>query len=140
MENFSFNVPTTWDVNNLHLVGIVMNYNADYRKQSVLNATEEVFDNGVSSAVPIEETRIVDVFPNPVNTMGAVRMEFSKTTAADFALYDIYGKKVQDIHSSRFVPGVHHVYFDASELSNGVYLLQVATEKGILSQRVVVAH
>ncbi len=140
MENFSFTVPTTWNVNNLHLVGMVMNYNADYRKQNVLNATEEVFDNGVATVDPVEETRIVDVFPNPVNTMGAVRMEFSKTTAASFALYDIYGKKVQDIHNSRFVPGIHHVYFDASELANGVYLLQVNTEKGTLSQRVVVAH
>lgn len=140
LENFSFNVPTTWDVNNIHMVGIVMNYSSDYRQQSVLNATEEVFDNGVATAAPVEETRIVDVFPNPVNTTGAVRMEFSKTTAASFELYDIFGKKVQDIHSSRFTPGVHHVYFDAQGLANGVYLLQVKTDKGTLSERVVVAH
>ena len=140
IENFTFNVPNTWDVNKLHMVGIVMDYDSDYRQQSVLNAAEGTFDNGVSAAAPVEETRIVDVFPNPVNTMGAVRMEFSKATEASFALYDIYGKKVQDIHAAKFVPGIHHVYFDAHNLANGVYMLQVATDKGTMSQRVVVSH
>lgn len=139
-ENFSFTVPTGWDINNIHLVGIVMNYNNDYRKQSVLNANEGTFDNGVSAEPEVEQTRFVDVFPNPASTMGGARIEFSKVTKAEIALYDIHGRKVQDIQSARFTAGTHHVYFNASTLANGVYILKMHSDSGTLSRRVVVSH
>lgn len=139
-ENFSFTVPTSWDVNELHMVGLVMNYSSDYRKQSVLNASENSFDNGVAAPASIEETRFVGVSPNPASGLGVARVEFAKATEASFDLYNAFGQHVQHLSHARYMPGAHHVYFDASTLAEGVYLLSVKTESGTLTKRVIVAH
>lgn len=139
-EDFSFTVPTSWDVNKLHMVGVVMNYDDDFRKQSVLNASENTFDNGVTAPAAVEETRFVGVSPNPASGLGVARVEFAKPTQASFDLYNAFGQHVQHLSEARYMPGAHHVYFDATTLAEGVYLLAVKTETGTLTKRVIVAH
>ena len=139
-ENFTFTVPAGWNENNLHMVGIVMDYDDNFRKQKVLNASENSFDNGVSAAPAVEQTQIVDVFPNPVAGIGVARVDFSTKTKATFSLYNTFGVKVQEITSANYLPGTHHIYFDTQSLANGVYLFHGETSNGSLTRRVVVSH
>lgn len=139
-QNFSLTVPAGWDINNIHFVGAVIDYNDDFRKQKVLNAAQSGFDNGVAAQPEVEVTQIVDVFPNPVAGIGVARVDFSKKTEATFSIFNAYGQKVQELAHANYLPGTHHIYFDSQSLANGVYMLHAETEFGTLTRRVVVAH
>ncbi len=78
-------------------------------------------------------------YPNPFN--GQTRIGFSigrnpasgihksntPETRVVVSVFDILGRKIADLVDAPFSPGQHHVLFDASGLSSGVYLYQIRT-------------
>lgn len=139
-QDFSYLVPSNIDINNVHLVGVLMNYSDDFRQQSVLNAQEASLDNGVAAPAPVESTRIVGISPNPADDLSVIRVDFDKPTEANFELYNAFGQRVRSISQQRFMPGTHHLYVETSSLAPGAYIVRAQTPQGVLSRRLVVVH
>ncbi len=80
------------------------------------------------------------VLPNPVSRGRELILEFNAGDSfeADLVLFNLAGQRVQAIGRRRFSPGNNELSFPTSTLSPGVYLLSMVSEKGRLTQRVVI--
>ncbi|MEM7038870.1 MAG: Omp28-related outer membrane protein, partial [Bacteroidota bacterium] len=140
VNNFSLTLDPSWDINELKFIGAVVRYSPDKRKQEILNAGDAPIDNGVSSANPVTETRSLGIIPNPVSNLGAVAVEFAKPAQARFSLHNSLGQEIRFLKEGRFTAGQHHVWFNGASLPNGVYFLQVKSDQGNFTEKVVISH
>lgn len=80
----------------------------------------------------------LDVFPNPASAITCIPVELPRSSRGSLSLYDVTGKKVQDIHSGFFTLGESKYFIDASILEQGAYLIVLETEKFRKTKRLMV--
>jgi subtilisin family serine protease len=86
--------------------------------------------------VSIAENRIVSIAPNPfVNTI-TIQYESNKKENLQVAIYNSKGQLILQTYY-KVVDGVNQLYIDGSELAAGVYLLQLRTSEGIITQKII---
>jgi hypothetical protein len=91
----------------------------------VLEAMEYVdIDEPVANALP-EKTSLLYNYPNPFNARTQINYELSHTADVSIAIYDILGRRLQDITVGRQEPGLHAYTWDARELPSGIYFYRL---------------
>jgi hypothetical protein len=79
----------------------------------------------------------VQVYPNPASSHARIELALEAPTAVDITVFDLNGRRIETLAAgSQFAAGLH--YLDWSPKSQGVFLVRVATEFGILTERVTV--
>lgn len=77
-------------------------------------------------------------YPNPFNPTTTIIYEIAKETIVSLKVYDVIGNEVVTLVNETKPAGTYEVIFDATNLSNGVYLYKIqagnftATKKLIL--------
>jgi photosystem II stability/assembly factor-like uncharacterized protein len=80
---------------------------------------------------------LLRVFPNPFNS--TTRIEYTVVGGGDdpatpleisIGLYDLLGRKVRDIAGERRRPGTYSLFFDAMDLSSGMYFIRLIAQPG----------
>lgn len=75
-------------------------------------------------------------FPNPAQDLLTVNVGLTSPSAIDIELINLEGKRIQhNIFESRQVGSV---ILNISDVANGVYILNVRTEEGMKSQKIIV--
>jgi hypothetical protein len=64
-------------------------------------------------------------YPNPFNPSTIIKYSLAKESSVKLTLYNILGKKIQELFSGRQNPGEHEIIFNASNLSSGVYFYTI---------------
>lgn len=102
--------------------------NPDLDGEPILNATE-----------PLAAENLMKVFPNPANELFTLDLKLQDMNDwAEIRLFDLSGRilfqrRYDNIQEGRFV-------YDVSQLTNGVYFLQLNTPNGARTERIVVQH
>ncbi len=79
------------------------------------------------------------LFPNPATTMTTVHFQLAEPRTVAFSIHDILGKKLIDGGQSAYSAGDQTRELDLDELSAGMYLLAMTTDRGEqVIQRIVV--
>lgn len=71
----------------------------------------------------------VSIYPNPVSSI--INIELADITATKVILYDMNGRVIQTENI------INSSVIDISNLANGIYLMQITTDKGIVSKKIV---
>lgn len=75
-------------------------------------------------------------YPNPFNTSTTISFTLTQTSEVKIAVYDVLGRNVKSAlpgDATGFLSaGEHHISFDGSDLSSGIYFIRV--EAGEISQ------
>ena len=122
------------------IVAFITSYNADPTKVEVLNVVEVPLAFGVGVAeVKSNNTINAQVFPNPTNGITQVDFNLSSTSNVTVEVIDLVGKKVMDVREGAFATGSHSVYFDATNLNNGIYFVRILSSEGSSTQKFVVS-
>lgn len=82
--------------------------------------------NIVSYSVP-DNYSLSQNYPNPFNPSTKIRFGIQHSTSADITIYDIMGRKVENILQKQLTPGTYEVKWDASKYSSGVYFYRFTT-------------
>lgn len=92
------------------------NQRVEYRDR-ILSATP------TGAAMPTEFS--LSAYPNPFNP--ATTLEFAVPSAGRFSIriYDLAGRLVTTLADNQFSEGTHHLAFDASKLTSGIYMAQM---------------
>ena len=75
-------------------------------------------------------------FPNPASDLLTVNVGLEKVSAIDIELLNLEGKRIQ--HNTFGPVQVGSIVLNISDVPNGVYILNVRTEEGMKSQKIVV--
>ncbi|MFA5706590.1 MAG: T9SS type A sorting domain-containing protein [Candidatus Neomarinimicrobiota bacterium] len=85
-----------------------------------------------------EDFRLQPAYPNPFNPSFTVPFELHRAMDVRIAMYDLSGRQVRSIVSSRMDAGSYDLRVDASDLRSGIYFVrsiigdQVNTQKMLL--------
>lgn len=72
---------------------------------------------------------IVDVFPNPCNSVVLIHLDRLGEAQARIAVFDPLGREIVVLHDGVIAPD-GRIYLDVSALSNGTYALEITTSGG----------
>ena len=80
------------------------------------------------------------VYPVPSAEIMNVQFEMKQSLMVDFTLLDMQAREIPLLHD-KAKAGINNFSFDASDLSNGLYVLYVKQNENILfSKKIIVAH
>lgn len=92
-----------------------------YRFESQNPVTAELTDD-----LP-NEIRLNQNYPNPFNPSTEISFHLPEATYVELNVYDILGQEITTLVSGYRSEGEHHVQFDASDLSGGIYIYSLQT-------------
>ncbi len=138
--NYQYKVPGLYNEENMSIISFV-NYGEPNRRD-VLNVIEH---HGITKTnVFVEENAPVknglQLYPNPSSGLTAARITVDKRDVVQYRLYDAYGTLIDVHETGTLLPGSHSYYFDVSELSPGVYILQANTSDQRINKKLIVIH
>ncbi|MEN0006840.1 MAG: M36 family metallopeptidase, partial [Bacteroidota bacterium] len=96
--------------------------------------TTIVFGEVINNTTTINQAEKVSIFPNPTSGLITVQLDAPVTTAVDLQVLGIDGRVLYRQQFDSF----QNTSVDLSDYGAGVYLVQLRTERGITTRRVVV--
>ena len=78
------------------------------------------------------------VYPNPANDAMHISFDAADPAATSVTVADMTGRTIATMGSDRIVKGKNDLTFPATELPAGIYIVQLHTEAGLVSKKVVV--
>lgn len=107
---------------------------ADGLLQSFTAINDSVSVNTTTTGIKnTKENFEVFLYPNPVKNELIIRSETA--SSGNITIRDISGRPAMEIKSSSLNRKI-----DMSKLSNGIYMVEIYSEKGILNRKVLVSH
>jgi hypothetical protein len=82
-------------------------------------------------------TNGLSVFPNPAATDLGINVQMTNSENARIVLYDALGNAVRS-SNEMLVTGENNLTWDVSNYATGIYLLQVNTASGVLSEKITI--
>jgi hypothetical protein len=79
-----------------------------------------------------------NVFPNPTNTNSNISLNLKESMNLNMFVVNQIGQVVQSQNLGELATGEHNFTFDISNLNAGVYQLQLQSNNGIITRRIVV--
>ena len=86
------------------------------------------------------EDIIANIYPNPTSNIANLQLSIKKTMNLEIGVYDVLGKKVQQIKNTKFIKGIHNISFDASNLESGTYFIKSQSNEMVNNIKFVVSH
>lgn len=77
-------------------------------------------------------------YPNPFNANTIVSYQLKIPSPVKIKVYDLLGNVVSILYEGRKEVGYHHLVWDASNVSSGIYMLSIETNQGIKTQKCII--
>jgi hypothetical protein len=124
LQTFSF-TPATGKY--VRIVGHGNSVNAwnSYTEVQVQTGSSLRSSGKMNVAHDIEDPSLLNSFPNPFNNYATIRFNIEKAGMVNLAVYDINGKPVKVLVSTRLEAGAYNIPFDASSKPAGTYILSL---------------
>lgn len=132
-EEFLFVVPSSWDEQELSLVGILAYHNESSREREIINVVKEKLMSGPTAVNDVSQVvHEALIFPNP--TRGQLHFSFNliQETTASMLIYDGIGRLVQNLGMQNYNAGQHQLDYSISSLSPGIYYLNMRSAGGLI--------
>jgi hypothetical protein len=76
-------------------------------------------------------------FPNPFNSSTVFEFEIIKNEMYKFEIYDILGRKINELFNKKINTGKYKISFDAQNLASGTYFYKLSSNKYILTKKFI---
>ncbi len=105
----------------------------------ILFTEMSITDKDASNTEDIDLTQNIEVFPNPANAN--LFVDFDLDAASEQVNVEFINASGQRAMSQNFQNVLNQrIKLDVSSLSNGIYMMNVRTERGLKSEKVVIQH
>jgi hypothetical protein len=85
-----------------------------------------------------EELILYQNFPNPYNLSTTIQFHLPKESEISIDLYNVLGEKMQTLVNGIYSKGIYSINFSSGELSSGIYLYKMQTEKTSLTKKLII--
>jgi hypothetical protein len=113
--------------------------NVEGPKNSAEETTAMVVSSDASPDLPAELT-LGAPFPNPLRSLGTVRLGLPSAGLADVRVYDLLGREVARVAEGELAAGWHVLRLAPGALASGSYVLRAQTDEAVRTQRFVVVR
>lgn len=106
-------------------------HDPEYPNDTLLTSTECAF-------VAINLSLSLQNSPNPVSSNTVISYSLDKNTSIQLGIYDINGKRIQDLAHGIQNPGTHSLSWNCSNVSKGIYFMQLKTKDRTLIKKLAI--
>ncbi|NQV03607.1 MAG: T9SS type A sorting domain-containing protein [Bacteroidia bacterium] len=96
--------------------------------------------NIVSARERFDQTRALQVFPNPATSITTASFYLVNPDNVELNLFNTFGQKVRNYQPGYLGTGEHEVEIDAGNLAPGVYILQLTTGNKVYTRKISVSR
>ncbi len=100
------------------------------KKQSLTNVHQPSDDI-------LPEEYLLSSYPNPFNSTTKILVKIPEDGLLSIKLFNVIGEEISEIVNGYYQTGNHSFFFNANELSSGVYLLRMKIDDKYLSHKIV---
>ncbi|MEA2076607.1 MAG: LamG-like jellyroll fold domain-containing protein [Candidatus Marinimicrobia bacterium] len=75
-------------------------------------------------------------YPNPFNPMTLIPLELARDAKVTATLYDLNGREIRRILNSTLSAGAHTIHIDGSNMTTGLYLVQILVDDILHVQKI----
>ena len=142
--NFTFVLPAGWNVDNMHIVGMLVAPNgridnAGYT--TITGAVSNGYESGVSAGLSeLSDEQLDDVlkvYPNPANEYAVISINLSQDAQVVMNLIDLSGKQIATRNYGAMI-GLSEVVLNTQDLQSGVYIVELFVNGERVTKRLVV--
>ena len=110
-----------------------------YDEQGMLCDTVcEEFSCGNASINNLQYDMNVNIYPNPASHSGTVTVEIPNSDEIVIQLKNIMGKTVERIYSGSLASGRHDIKWMNTDLSSGMYIIEVSSSHRTLKKKLLI--
>lgn len=110
----------------------------DYNDPIITNTVVSTIIDPTSVIYTEDLVSNIKVLPNPFSDYFNLQYDLNGDTEVAVYLYNALGENVSVVQASKkMASGNHQIQINSMDLPSGVYLLQIHTDKGVLSQKLV---
>ncbi|HNF71184.1 MAG TPA: Omp28-related outer membrane protein [Chitinophagaceae bacterium] len=134
-KTYTYTIPTTWNAQNITVAAFINKKIGTTPVLStgteVLNAAEAFIGHPTATSMTdILHTQVGEVYPNPVQSLGALDFSLAKDAHVKAVITDLRGAQIKVLCDGMRTAGEHSVYWSGNNTTGvhqapGVYLLQV---------------
>ena len=90
-----------------------------------------------SSDVMVAEYSLSKAYPNPFNPSTSLSYTMKVDGVVNVSVYDVSGRMVSELENGFQSAGTHSVVFDASDLSSGIYFVNMSADAFTATQKIM---
>lgn len=130
---FSTTIPTTWNENNMRVIGMLQ----DADLETVLNVNRGAY--GITTTVNelVADAFSMSVYPNPASQSTQLEVNLKNNSAYVVEMFDVLGKNVYSQQFNGFA-GKNNFNIPLQGLNSGMYLVRVNVAGSVLTSRLLV--
>lgn len=130
--NFQFTADPSWDINEMHVVGILLN-NGNIDNAVSLPVS---INNNPVSVDNISSNVSINIFPNPAVSTTTLLMTIDTEKEVSVSVKSIEGKLIAKGNYGNMI-GSHTLTFDVSNFSKGIYIVEVQIGNEIIVKKFI---
>lgn len=142
VHNFVFTLPASWDENEIHIVGMVIDPagdidNADYT--TIPEAVANNYDIGTlvsTHEIPAAPDAFANVYPNPAVEYTTLNLNLTGETEVTIEIYSIDGKLMASKNYGK-LSGSYDFPIVMNNWNNGLYTVKITTDNSIITKQIV---
>ncbi len=97
---------------------------------------DSLIDHLNESFVPLSEIRLVS-YPNPFSTQTTFTFELTERLPVKLEIYNVVGRKVENLTSKNMNSGKHTITWAAPELPEGIYFCRLQAGSKIMTRKII---
>ncbi|MBL4708240.1 MAG: Omp28-related outer membrane protein, partial [Flavobacteriales bacterium] len=138
-KNNTFNLNTLWNADSVYLVGLVSYFDANVGQRQVLNAVQVKLNNLITSIDQVKrDAASLSIYPNPTNSLTNLEINLEKSVPMSVVVFDLAGKKLLSKNYGVMAAGNQRVQFDVSNLSSGIYYVNLQIGNEVITRKISV--
>jgi hypothetical protein len=132
----TFTVPNKWEIENLHLIGIIQKYSSNIADRPILNA-EEAELSYATGTKPQLSSNLIKLYPNPATVEAWLEIESSESGEYSVEVLSIVGQTILKIDKQR-IEGTKIIKLNSSNWMPGIYFVKVLIGDKIKINKLVI--
>jgi hypothetical protein len=146
-KTYSYTLPTAsagefrYNADNIYLIGVLSEYNADTKSRSILNVAEVKLNSNPETVVGVKEiakTEIqLNIFPNPTTDICNLNYTLKENEFVKVCVYNTLGELVYIETKNVNAGNVSHA-LNLSELSSGNYSVQISFKNNNITKKLTI--
>jgi hypothetical protein len=142
--NFSFVLPTTWNENEIHIVGLLIDPQGridNAGKATITEAVTNGYVNGSNAGIyEVNDTQLdesVKIYPNPTSSFTNISINLKASSEVEVSIVDLSGK-IMSQRNYGLLNGNTNLPLNVNSYSSGVYMVKTIINGTIIQKRLIV--
>ena len=110
-------------------------------QSNVMIRTDTCYKGSGICVVPtIEQSSFINrlqITPNPIGEEVNIFIELTEKTHLIAIVRDLNGRIIAEVANRGYLSGVHQLYWNSAKVHNGIYLLDIHTEQGRITRKII---